>query len=114
MSIEQENVLDFVGVDKLNNEVVLAISDHLSWSEEVEEHIFKLQEKINKYIAAIESGELVQKYPESKNKKPVIKIVGKYNLPENELVKNFYEKSRSVVQWAGLDLRFEYLIFEED
>lgn len=113
MSIEQENVLDFVGIDKSSNEVVLTISDHLVWSEEIEEHIFKLQEKINKYIAAIESGELVEKYPEAKNRKPVIKIVGKYSLPENELVKRFYEKATSIVQWAGFDLRFEHLVVEE-
>lgn len=45
MTVEQENILDFVGIDKSSNDVVLIISDHLPWSEKVEEHIFMLQEK---------------------------------------------------------------------
>ena len=113
MSIDQENILDFVGVDDSNNEVILTISDHLPWSEETKEHIFKLQEKINKYLAAIESGELTEIYPGAKNRKPVIKVVGKYDLPKDELVKRFYEKATSIVQWAGFDLRFEHLPAKE-
>ena len=114
MSIDQEKVLDIVAVDDEKNEVNLFITDHLPWNELINEHIFKLQEKINIYLAAIESGELIEKYPLAKGKKAVIKVIGKYPLPENDLVRRFYERSTSIVQWAGFDLKFEYKLSEDN
>ena len=107
MSIDQEKVLDIVAVDEKTGEVYLIITDHLSWENEINEHIFKLQEKINSYLASIESGELNELYPLANGKKPVIKVIGKYPIPSNEIVARFYDKATSVVQWAGFDLRFE-------
>lgn len=108
MSIDQEGILDFVAVDDSKNEVNLFVTDHFSWDESVNEHLFMLQEKINTYIAAIESGELVEKYPLAKGRKPVIKVIGKYRLPDSEIVKKFYEEAISTVREAGFDLRFEH------
>jgi hypothetical protein len=45
MSIENKKVVDFISINK-NEKVVLTISDHLQWDEK-NEHLLKLQEKIN-------------------------------------------------------------------
>jgi hypothetical protein len=59
MSVEQKDVIDAIGVNKESGEVVLTISDHLDW-EDTSAHLLVLQDKINTYIAFIESGEILQ------------------------------------------------------
>ena len=60
MSVSDKGVIDIVSIN-LNGNVVLTISDHLPWDMKME-HIFILQEKINSYLGAIETGELNEKY----------------------------------------------------
>ena len=48
MTVEQPGVVDFASIDPVGN-AVLTISDHLSW-EDVNGHLFHLQEKINAYL----------------------------------------------------------------
>ena len=62
MTIEQLDVVDFIGVEKYTNKVILTISDHLDWEKE-EEHLHLMQRKINAYINFIESGELCETVP---------------------------------------------------
>lgn len=106
MTVEQRKIIDFIGINKVEDTVDLVISDHLEWDEK-NEHLLILQEKINDYLAAIESGEIVEKYPNAEGKKIVIRVNLKYPIPETEMVKKFCEKAISIVQWAGFDLRFE-------
>ncbi|MCF2709619.1 DUF6572 domain-containing protein [Bacteroides pyogenes] len=80
MSVDNAKQIDFIS-EKGNN-VILTISDHLEWDEE-NEHIFLLQEKINAYLMAIESGQLNEKYPTSVGKKVVISVALKYEPNEN-------------------------------
>ena len=48
MSIDQNRVVDFIGMDLIKNEIILTISDHLEWG--VTDHLVKLQEKLNNYL----------------------------------------------------------------
>lgn len=80
MSIENTKVIDFIS--ESDDNVILTISDHLEWDED-NEHIFLLQEKINSYLMAIESGQLNEKYPASIGKKVTISVALKYNPNEN-------------------------------
>ena len=66
MSVEKTNVIDFVS--EKDDNVILTVSDHLEWSED-NEHIFLLQEKINAYLTAIETGKSNEKYLASVGKK---------------------------------------------
>jgi len=76
MSVEQTDLIDAIGVDKTSQEVVLTISDHLEWSETAEDHHKEvLQEKLNAYLRFIESGELVEAYPDAEGRPRVINIV---------------------------------------
>jgi hypothetical protein len=69
MSVEQFDVVDIVSTDKTGH-VVLTIADHLDWSDSVA-HQRTLQAKFNKYLAFVESGEVLTRYPNAKNR-PVI------------------------------------------
>ncbi|MES9994000.1 MAG: DUF6572 domain-containing protein [Candidatus Thiodiazotropha sp.] len=51
MTIKQTDVVDFISKEK-NGNVCLTISDHLEWDEKME-HLYTLQEKINKYLSFI-------------------------------------------------------------
>ena len=85
MSIVETNVVDIIAVPEWEpDNVVLVITDHLEWGNKAQqgEHLLLLQEKINTYVAFIESGELLESYPPSKGKDPKIRINGLYELPE--------------------------------
>ena len=105
MSVEQKKIIDFVGIDEKAGEAVLTISDHLDWEDPKNDHLLMLQDKINDYLAFIESGELLQKYPAAKGKTPVIQIYAKH--PVNELAQDFLKRATQIVKDAGFELRFK-------
>ncbi len=76
MSVDNLSVIDYI--TEKDNTVILTISDHLQWDEE-SDHLFLLQEKINAYLMAIESGQLVSKYPASIGKQVSISVAMKYD-----------------------------------
>jgi len=104
MSIEQEKVVDFVGLQTSTGRVHLSITDHLSWDEFTNEHLMMLQKKINSYLAFIESGELLKKFPKYTGKPIVIEVIGKYK--PNVEAGGFYRRAIEVVANAGFELRF--------
>src|SRR5258708_19329454 len=82
MSVEQADVVDIVGVDKKTGHVVLTISDHLDWADTVE-HQTVLRAKLSRYLAFVESGEILTSYPDSKDKPIAINVVFKFK-PDQE------------------------------
>ena len=95
MSVEDQSIIDAIGIDQ-NGQVVLTISDHLEWDGE---HLFLLQEKINTYLAFIESGEILESYPGSKGKAIKINVVCKYE-PSGE-ASNFLSQCEAAISKAG-------------
>lgn len=85
---------------------LLVITDHLQWEKSWEcEHLFMLQEKINTYVAFIESGEIDSAIPAAKGKIPVIRLSGKY--PLSTRAEAFVEHVTGVLQGVGIE--FEVL-----
>jgi hypothetical protein len=76
VSVEQLSVVDIISTDKESGAVILTISDHLDWSNTVA-HQTTLQAKSKKYLAFLESGEILTRYPDAKNRHVVIKVVVK-------------------------------------
>ena len=103
MSIEDKNIVDAIGLDDMGL-IVLTISDHLSWDDE---HLFILQDKLNTYVSFIESGEVYEVYPESRNRKFKINIVCKYEPTDSALL--FISKCRELIHDA--DFQFDYTVF---
>jgi allantoicase len=73
MSIDEPSVIDFVSVDDLGN-VHLTISDHLDWAA-TKKHLMLLQEKINMYCRYVETGQLYDEYPQTRDRRPTIEVV---------------------------------------
>lgn len=104
MSIEDQNSVDAIGVDE-SGIVILTISDHLEWDND---HLFLLQEKINVYLAFLESGEVYEAYPDSKGKEFKINVVCKYELSPSAI--QFISNCTNVINQAGFQFGHEVYI----
>jgi hypothetical protein len=106
MTVEQENIVDFVGIEKLTNQVVLTIADHLQWVN-THEHLLILQGKLNSYLRFIESDELIEEYPKAYSKQPVIEVVFKYT-PSADAI-TFLERIKEVIENAKIFFKWKVL-----
>lgn len=73
MTVEQIEVIDFVGIDEPTGRCVLTISDRLPW-DDIKSHLFILQEKLNAYLRFIECGEMTAKRPELAGRAIIISV----------------------------------------
>jgi len=105
MAVDDKNVIDIVSIDK-DDTAVLTISDHLEW-DTGNEHILILQDKINSYLGAIESGDLYDKYPNAKSKNIKIRVVAKY-LP-NKDGEQFLKQTKEFLKSAGYDFTLTFV-----
>lgn len=94
-------MVDFASLDREGN-AVLTVSDHLPW-DDVNEHLFGLQEKINAYLRFIESGEIYEKYAVAKGRPVVISVVLKFAAPSE--AQWFFTRTTAAIETAGF--RFE-------
>jgi Family of unknown function (DUF6572) len=61
VSIEDTNQIDLIAVRPGSPVVSLVINDHLDW-DDVGAHCLLLEEKLNAYIAFVESGQLARQH----------------------------------------------------
>jgi hypothetical protein len=104
MSIEQTDVVDIIGTERMTGNIVLTISDHLDWSDSTM-HLMLLQSKLNRYLAFVESGEILRSYPDAKGRPVVFRVVFKF--PPDEAGRAFLAKTRPIIESAGFVLREE-------
>lgn len=102
MSILDTDKIDAIGRDKTSGDIILTISDHLDWSDELG-HLESLQEKLNSYITFIESEQIYLEYPNSIGKKPIIEIVSMYDYNEKGL--EFLSKVKPILESIGATVR---------
>ncbi|NBF12654.1 DUF6572 domain-containing protein [Pseudomonas sp. Fl4BN1] len=113
MSITNPRVIDICATPKdESNSVLLIITDHLEWGDKAAqgEHLLLLQEKINAYIAFIESGEIYTEIPGAYGKYPIIRVLGLYELPEQ--AKCFIERVTEMLHDVGIGFEFELKVYE--
>jgi hypothetical protein len=108
MSVEEPNIVDVISVDKRTGHVILTISDHLDWSDSVR-HQTILQAKFNKYLAFVESGEILESYPDAKDRPVMFKAIFKFKPDQDGL--RFLGKVEKIIKSAGFELKHE--IFAE-
>lgn len=109
MSVEQAQVLDYIGLDKVTGDIVLTISDHLEWDERSEEnHLRLLQDKINAYIGYIDSGRAIERYPDANKRNYIISVVGR--VQPSAMGLKFFDAVRLKLDEIGCKLRFEMLV----
>ena len=75
MAVDNVSLIDAIANDKENACLVLLITDHLNLDNEFE-HLKILQDKINAYVAFIESEQYDEIYPNADFKMAMIEIMG--------------------------------------
>lgn len=103
VSIEQIDVIDFISIDQDDKNVVLTISDHLSWNDK--DHLNLLQTKINSYLGFVESGELFENYPDAKGRSDCIRLACKYEL--NSIAKDFVDYMKIALAKENIDFSYK-------
>lgn len=106
MAVDQLDGIDLIGVRRESGEVVLTISDHLDWSDS-REHQLILQKKLNAYLAFVESGEILESYPDSRGRRVVFSVVFHFAPDDGSLA--FLEAAGKIVESAGFS--FEERVF---
>lgn len=106
MSVEETWSIDAIGVDKQTGDVILTVSDHLEWSDNLKQQTL-LQAKLNAYLRFVESGEILERYPNAKERRVVFCVVFKF-APDQE-GQQFLARVRQVVESAGIGFRYEVL-----
>jgi len=103
MAVDDPNVVDGLGTDKVTGETVLTISDHLDWSDE-HAHLEALQAKLNAYLEFVGSEQVFEHAPRA----PVrIDVIGKFLAPEG--VRWFFEKVDDVAEQSGITFSYRQL-----
>jgi hypothetical protein len=96
MSVENLNVIDGMGLDA--DRAVMVISDHLEWGDPV--HLSLLGAKIEAYANAALSGQLVESYPQAKDRPLAIKLVWQHE--PDETAASFVETIRQQLDQVGI------------
>lgn len=104
MSIEKKDIIDYITEE--NGRKVLSISDHLQWGDM--HHLYMLQEKINMYLSAIETGQVLTFYPNA-TKGYVICLYLKYEPDEQGEL--FLRRVNDFLTHSGYE--FKYVILKE-
>jgi hypothetical protein len=102
MSVEHGDRIDMIGIDATTGDVVLTIADHLDWSDEYG-HLAALQKKLNAYLSVIESGEIVEQYPNASGRRPVIDLVFKHD--PTPTATEFLRRASPTITSIGAELR---------
>ena len=106
MSVLDEGIIDFAGLEKSEKNLVLSISDHLVWGEDTDDvHLLVLQNKINDYLRFIESGEVNEQFKPENYSKIIIRIIAKYPFSPDCI--KFLNMSKQVINDAGYGLEWE-------
>jgi uncharacterized protein DUF6572 len=98
MTVEQTKVIDIISLDKQTGQVILTVSDHLDWKDSTR-HQEILQAKLNAYLAFVESGEILTRYPDAMERTVLFKVVLKFK-PDAE-GRAFLHRAETVIEKAG-------------
>ena len=103
MTVDQSKVIDIVSKDQSGN-FVLTICDHLDWRD-TKEHLVLLQDKINTYLAFLDSGEIYEKYPDARGHQ--IQIEAMFVQEPNSEALLFLSRAKSIIEEAGASFRYD-------
>jgi hypothetical protein len=103
VSVDKFDPVDIISIDQAGG-AVLRVSDHLDWSDSLG-HQTILQEKLNRYLAFVESGEIFERYPDAKDRPVLISVVFKFR-PDRD-GEEFLVRAKGIVESAGFEFRHE-------
>lgn len=109
MSIEQTDKVDIISIDGDTGSVVLTVNDPLDWSDPIVHQVL-LQRKLHRYLTFVESGELVEIYPNARGRPIVNRVVFKFAPDED--VRRFLRALKAMLEPMGLTLEWEVFFRE--
>ncbi len=98
MAVDDPGMVDIMSIDP-SGAIILTISDHLDWTDSTA-HQLKLQEKVNRYLAFVESDEILEQHPDAGNRRIVISVVNRFE--PDAAGREFLGRARVVIEKAGL------------
>lgn len=110
MAVDEPDWIDVMGTDKHDGTLRLSISDHLDWTDSLA-HQLALQEKINRYLAFVESGEILEHQPDAAERRICIHVFLKYKPDSSGL--EFLARSAAVLSGAGFGFSYRVLEIEQ-
>ena len=102
MALEDTNLVDAAGIERETGFVVLSLTDAWDWADE-QEHLKALQAKFNVYLGFVESGEILETFPEAAFKPIVFNWVCKQPLPA--IGEDFLSHVSDVCKKVGIQVR---------
>lgn len=102
MSIAEAQVIDIISTDPESGCVTLTATDHFGWGNG--EHLMMLQNKLNSYLAFVESGEVFDSYPNAKGKQIKLEVVCQHE-PDAEAIK-FFALCGEAIENAGFGFSY--------
>lgn len=109
MSVQETDTVDYIYLDERKDTPVLVVSDPLGWTPPEEApHLDLLTDKLNTQIAFVNTGQIVQVWPDFRDGAVVwVEVAGRCALsPRAEA---FYQRAGSVMDRANMRLRFTLL-----
>ncbi len=98
MSVDQPRAIDFLSDNKNDKYCVVGISDHLEWDNR--DHLIALQDKLNNYLAFIESGEIYDSRPDAREQEIEICLNCKFTpITADDIY--FLQFAKNTIQKAG-------------
>jgi hypothetical protein len=108
MAVDEPDKIDAIGVDNETGCLVLTISDHLPWVGLAEDHRELLRDKLNTYLAFVESGELFEAYPSAEGRDVVISVIGRFDL--SSVGTEFFANANETTRNVGICLEFKKFV----
>lgn len=101
LSIEESSKIDVVATRPDSDEVKLIVTDHLTW-DDPEQHLRLLQEKLNAYIAFVQSGQLAKLESPAVPASPRVEVVVALQHPPPLEAREFFLRAGAFLQGVGL------------
>lgn len=108
MAVDDPNSVDIISIDP-QGAIILTITDHLDWNDSKARQ-YSLQIKMNRYLAFIESGEILEHHPDARSRRIVIRVVTMSEPGADGTA--FLERARNVIEQAGFG--FQHRTFHAD
>ena len=102
MSLDKPNLIDAAGIENETGFAVLTIADSWDWADE-RNHLLALQTKLNAYFAFIETGQLLEHYPEARGRQVLIDVVVRFPVPA--VAREFLKKASATSAELGVLIR---------
>ncbi len=103
MTVEDKKVIDIISREPKSGDVTLTISEHLGWMDP-HAHLVVLQDKINCYLAFLESGEVYEKYPKAVNARLIIEVA--FQCAPSAAGREFLREAKTTIEKAGFVFRW--------